>query len=107
MPPQIISGTPIAIVTIWATYEKSMMLRFDIAATRTRFPITRIVEKAIPESKIWMGSIFDTYQVLDPNMNKIRILNIAPGTGDEIIECELQHISLDDPTVTYQALSYT
>jgi hypothetical protein len=45
------------------------------------------------------------YSSLDDARREIRVINLQPGTWDDIIVCTLQVVSLDD-SPTYSTLSY-
>jgi hypothetical protein len=47
------------------------------------------------------------YKALDSNLKEIRVLEVAPGTGLNIVTCTLKHISLlDDQVPCYETISY-
>ncbi|KAE8443190.1 hypothetical protein EG329_002289 [Mollisiaceae sp. DMI_Dod_QoI] len=72
------------------------------------FPTSRIMlAKLFLNIKHGEESVEDIYQTLDTQAQEVRVLNIAPGTGTEMVECQLQHVKLGDPTIQYRALSYT
>ncbi|CAN9216570.1 unnamed protein product [Alternaria alternata] len=47
------------------------------------------------------------YEPLDPTLKQIRVLEVAPGIGDEIVECTMKNISLRHRFVPiYETISY-
>jgi hypothetical protein len=47
------------------------------------------------------------YEPLDPSLKEIRVLEVAPGVGDAVVECTMKRISLlDDPVPVYETISY-
>jgi hypothetical protein len=47
------------------------------------------------------------YIALRSDLKEIRVLEVAPGTGNDIVTCTLKHISiLDDPVPFYETISY-
>ncbi|KAB2100480.1 hypothetical protein AG0111_0g11323 [Alternaria gaisen] len=47
------------------------------------------------------------YEPLNPTSKEIRVLDVAPGVGDAIVECTMRRISLlDDPVPVYETISY-
>ena len=48
------------------------------------------------------------YEPLDPALKEIRVLEVAPASGDDIVECTMSPISLlDDPIPVYETISYS
>ncbi|KAF7672699.1 hypothetical protein GT037_009200 [Alternaria burnsii] len=47
------------------------------------------------------------YEPLDPALKEIRVLEVAPASGDGIVECTMSPISLlDNPVPVYETISY-
>lgn len=47
------------------------------------------------------------YEILDPERLEIRLLDVEPGSGEDMLVCTMRHISLsDDPTPDYETISY-
>lgn len=47
-------------------------------------------------------------EALDPTLKEIRVLDIAPASGDGIVECMMNHISLlHHPVPVYETISYS
>jgi hypothetical protein len=47
------------------------------------------------------------YNDLNSDRKEIRVLEVDPGAGDDIVTCTLKHISpLDDPVPFYETISY-
>lgn len=47
------------------------------------------------------------YNVLDATLQEVRVLHVAPGTGDSVVSCSLKHISLlHDSVPSYESVSY-
>jgi hypothetical protein len=48
-----------------------------------------------------------TYSILDSESKEIRVLEVAPGVGDDIVTGTLKNVSLlDDPAPVYETISY-
>jgi hypothetical protein len=46
------------------------------------------------------------YEPLDPALKEIRVLEVAPASGGDILECTMSPISpLDDPVPVYETIS--
>jgi hypothetical protein len=47
------------------------------------------------------------YDTLDSNSKEIRVLEVAPGAGDDMVKCTLKHVSLlSDSRLAYETISY-
>lgn len=69
-------------------------------------PDPQIIVYHAPDSSAgFSGGVTDLYQKL-PNEITIRTLRIEPGTEDDELSCFLVSTSLDNPTHSYEAISY-
>jgi hypothetical protein len=47
------------------------------------------------------------YKNLDSSLKEIRLLEVEPGVGDDILICKLKHVSLlENPAPIYETISY-
>jgi hypothetical protein len=47
------------------------------------------------------------YKDLDSSLKEIRLLEIGPGVGEDVLVCKLKHVSLlEDPAPIYETISY-
>jgi hypothetical protein len=62
---------------------------------------------ALPKSRALFNTQIFPYMALNSALKEIRVLEVAPGTGLDIVTCTLKHISLlDNQVPCYETVSY-
>ncbi|KAF8146506.1 heterokaryon incompatibility protein-domain-containing protein [Mycena galopus ATCC 62051] len=65
------------------------------------------LSRRVSSSMASLGHPAFRYEALQDAQRSIRLVSVLPPTWDRLLRCTVQEVSLDSPTLEYEALSYT